>query len=52
MKLTLDMKIIEFIKFVFVSIPLAIIIYILAIILQALVKIYKTIKNINHGHRK
>ena len=46
------MKIIQFIKFVFFSVPLAIFVYILAITLETLVKIYKTIKNTNHGHRK
>lgn len=46
------MKIIQFIKFVFVSIPLAILVYTTAIILQGIINLYKTIKKTKHGHWK
>jgi len=46
------MKLLQFIKFVFISIPLAILVYVTAITLQGLILIYKTIKNTNHGHWK
>ncbi len=42
----------ELLKFIFFSIPLGILVYTLAIIIQQLVSLYKTIKNLNHGHWK
>jgi hypothetical protein len=42
----------QLLKFFLISIPLGILVYIVAITLQGLILIYKTIKNTNHGHRK
>jgi hypothetical protein len=45
-------SILQLLKFFFISLPLGILVYVLAITLQGLIDIYKTIKNMNHGHRK
>jgi hypothetical protein len=44
--------ILEILKFILFSLPLGILVYVFAITIQSLVSFYKTIKNLNHGHRK
>jgi membrane protein insertase Oxa1/YidC/SpoIIIJ len=44
--------ILEILKFIFFSLPLGILVYVFVISIMGLIQLYKTIKNLNHGHRK